>query len=573
MVSRASTDGKSDGSDERAGRAVALTFALAFVYAALWTPQGLDFSDDGFHLANQQWLLHTGGIPRGGWGVLVWLSDLTGAAWLLVSGNTGLLAARLGWALMTAASAALAARILARAYPPRQVALAVLLATPMLLAQGRALIDYNGVAPLFMLLALDALTAREASPRREVLGGFSLGLATLARLPGLPVGLLVLAYMFVRHSRRSPAAGRRVLAGFVAVPVSIAAWVTLAGRAAALMASAASGDAGDTHGLALVARITGRDAVAVALIALLGLALLRGLLSIEAPRWLTSAGPLRAGACLMVAGLALAAWGAAGHARTPMRWSALLAGACLALLVQRILARASADELEDRRTEHLVLGLLVAVHGVLGSNTGLAKMTHGLWLAVPAAILATARLMRDPRTGPAPGALVLGRGLVVGLALAGVILRFGSPYRDGPDRLRLVRAIDDGRLAGIRTSAARAAAVGALLQQARLRVREGDALLAYGDIPLLHFLTQTDPALGHVWPELLGDAELARRLEALGREGRLPVIAVHARLERLGAAGTMPPGSPGKQRLIDGWLRAQGYASVWANDVFEILAR
>src|SRR5438105_2556312 len=93
-----------------------VVLALVLAYAALWIWQGVDFTDDGFHLSNQQRLLATGGLPESGWGVMVWGSDLVGAAWLWLTRDAGLVAARAGWAVLTAACAGLAVTILGRVY-------------------------------------------------------------------------------------------------------------------------------------------------------------------------------------------------------------------------------------------------------------------------------------------------------------------------------------------------------------------------------------------------------------------------------------------------------------------------
>jgi hypothetical protein len=106
-----------------AGVAVALVVAA---YGAIWLPQGIDVTDEGFHLTNQHELIRTGFRADFDSGAAVtWLSDAAGALWSWAAGP-GLFAARLGWLVMTVASAWLAWRILARVSSPWRAAVVMI---------------------------------------------------------------------------------------------------------------------------------------------------------------------------------------------------------------------------------------------------------------------------------------------------------------------------------------------------------------------------------------------------------------------------------------------------------------
>lgn len=318
----------------------------------------------------------------------------------------------------------------------------------------------------------------------------------------------------------------------------------------------------------------------IILVAAVGLVVARVLARARAmPRVVAGVTEVAFAAILSLTGASIAV---DGPAKTAARWTMLLAGACVAVLGCELIGRrdtARAKTAPDERAvtvlRLLILGLGVGLASCVGSDTGLTKMNRGLWLAAPAAMLIGRDLVGRTGLWRSPG-----RALVLGLAIAGLAVRAVSSYRDGPDRLRLTATIDHPLLYGIRTTPERARSVGEFVRALDGRVKRGDAVLAYGNTPLVQFLTEGVPALGHAWPDRLDTEEIERRLASLGRERPLPGIVVRAR------CNTNDPAWPDEGRVaraaiehdegrrhIDAWLGGHAYATVWANSDFEILAR
>ena len=565
--------------------ASALAILTVIGCAAPWIFQGLDFTDDGFHLTNQQTLLRRTGIPAGSWGLLVWGSDLVGAGWMASPGGAGLLGARIGWVLLSVGTAAVSLRILARGCGAKRAAIAVALAAPMLLAHGRMLIDYNGVPTLFMLLSIDAvgIGGQDPPPWRDVAAGVFLLLATMSRWPAAPailaVGIVTLRSCPAANGRRR-ARGLRMAVGFVATALLGVMWLGASAHGRELMAVAGFDEVRGTHAFGGLARAVIRDGISIVMVAAAGVVVARVLARARStPRGIAVVTEITFAAILSLTGTSIAA---DGPATTAARWTIVLAGACVAvlggaLIVRRNAARAGTvpDERAATASRLLLLGLVVGLAACVGSDTGFAKMNRGLWLAAPAAILIGGDLVGRAGRWRSPA-----RALVLGLALAGLAIRAVSSYRDGPDRLRLTATIDHPRLRGIRTTPERARSVGEFVRALDGRVNVGDAVLAYGNTPLVQFLTEGAPALGHAWPDRLDAEEIGRRLASLGRERPLPGIVVRAR------CNTNDPAWPDEgraaraaidhdegRRLIDDWLVGHAYATVWANSDFEILAR
>jgi hypothetical protein len=562
-----------------------LGVAAVVACAVPWIFQGLDFTDDGFHLANQQALVRRGGIPVGSWAILVWGSDLVGAGWMAFLGGAGLIGARIGWVLLTAITAAASMRILGRIYGARRAAIAVALAAPMLLAHGRTLIDYNGVPTLFLLLAIDALGIGAASlPRwRDVLAGAMLLMASMARLPAAPA-ILAVGVLALRcdpgTSGRRWARGFRMALGFVAAALLGAVWLGVSGHAGDLLASAGLDDVRGTHALGGIVRAMGRDGVAILAVVAAGLIVARGCARARpTPR---VAVVVAAVTFLGIAALTGGSIAIAGPAITATRWSTLLVGTCLAVLARAFVARrgdgpvaTASDDLGAIPRRLLIVGLGVGLASCLGSDTGFTKVNRGLWLAVPAALLVGQDLLGRPGRWRAAWCA-----LVLALGIGGLAIRSVSSYRDAPDRTSLTATIDHPLLRGIRTTPSRARSVEALVRALDGRTGPGDAVLAYGNVPLVQFLTDGVPALGHAWPDRLEAVEIERRLATLGRERALPVVVVRARCNTVdpawpdeGRAARATAARDEHRLVIDAWLADHAYAIVWANADFEVLTR
>jgi len=163
------------------------------------------------------------------------------------------------------------------------------------------------------------------------------------------------------------------------------------------------------------------------------------------------------------------------------------------------------------------------------------------------------------------------------LAAAGVAVRTRYPYRDAPDRRVLVASVDHPGLAGIRTGASRARSVEDLLVALERECAPGDLVLAYGSIPMTHYLTRTRPLLDHAWPDLLPVAELERRFVRVAERKAMPAVVVRARVSvedpRWGYADTGPPPYPAQVAAMDGWRDDHGYTECWSNREFAVYVR
>jgi hypothetical protein len=213
--------------------------------------------------------------------------------------------------------------------------------------------------------------------------------------------------------------------------------------------------------------------------------------------------------------------------------------------------------------------VMTCVLGYIGSNNRMGAGLSSAWLLL--ALIAAVVL--PPLCGGSP---IFALALVTGLAAFGARHQWQGAYRDAQSRASMTAEVASPMVRGILTTPARAKTLDELLVALADRVAPGDALLAYGSIPLLHFMTGTKPVLGNPWPILYSEAELGARLLRLTE---MPKAIVRARddLTRsrewpLATRHLRPPWGK-RYRMLDTWSAAHGYHAVWRNDVFEVQLR
>ncbi len=99
----------------------------------------------------------------------------------------------------------------------------------------------------------------------------------------------------------------------------------------------------------------------------------------------------------------------------------------------------------------------------------------------------------------------------------------GGAYFDGGPLWQKRYAIDNDRAAHIYTTRERAEVLNTLLHGIKPHVKQGTTLMAYGSIPLLNYLTHTQPYVGCSWVEQLSAPMLEEKLTFAPKTG-FPLI-------------------------------------------------
>jgi len=227
------------------------------------------------------------------------------------------------------------------------------------------------------------------------------------------------------------------------------------------------------------------------------------------------------------------------------------------------------------------IAFMVLMLTPLGSNTGMRNAMYGLWLALP--LVMTWLLKQPNRTPDVPLSLDPARQtfvntILLAIGINAIVTSWLYTYRDSEDRLAMTHSIAAPLLIGCLTTEARAHVVGELLRALPKYVRPGDSLLAYNEMPLIHFLTKTRPWLGNPWPMLYGPSKIDRllRLKEINAT-TLPVI-VRAKIntssrqwpENSSTMGTEDREDESR-RIFAKFEQRHDYEVVWSNGSFEIL--
>jgi hypothetical protein len=133
-------------------------------------------------------------------------------------------------------------------------------------------------------------------------------------------------------------------------------------------------------------------------------------------------------------------------------------------------------------------------------------------------------------------------------------------------------------LVGTFTTAEKAKVVTELLDAMSHFTKPGDEVLAYNNIPNVHFLTQTFPWLGIAWTEMDGPEKIAAKIRQKEQTGaRLPCI-VRATFHTYSTSWPIevqPLNTKIRKdeprQVFAEFEQRHGYVVAWSNDFFEIL--
>ncbi len=152
-------------------------------------------------------------------------------------------------------------------------------------------------------------------------------------------------------------------------------------------------------------------------------------------------------------------------------------------------------------------------------------------------------------------------------------------YFDGGALWKKRAAVNHQRMTCVYTTPERAAVLNDVLPALQERVKAGDTMMVYGSMPLLNYLTETRPAMGCSWPELLSAPLLQRKLakydpprwvlrqhfNTLGKDWKAPATdwQTHYRDES-------PFLDDNKLVVVNNFMERNAYREVWSNERFTL---
>jgi hypothetical protein len=571
-------------------------FGISFLFHLLFIFQGLDVTDLGYHLTHQVYAFASSVDPDYV-SPIIFLTDFMGGMWLSIVGEPSVLWARLGGVLLFSLSAALVFSILADYFEKRKVFLVVLVSSLFVTMRfGICIIDYFTFPAFLINIELWMFNQVLKSPvhtNRRKIYSFLLGFATIPIVLSrctlvlfLIAPLIILAYyMFTKRDisgfkRMALFAG----AGFIFSVAMFGFFYQHIGLLSGYVSYCVSvfgksvNDTYMTHGMGRMIRLYLYDFIKI----VVGC----GLLIIGL--YMIAAGAKRLGenvaqflvVLIIMAGIAtyFSVFGRGAPDSTDF-----LAHHFLKLAIGVVLVLSGIFLFADKgRTRNLTLllliGLVVMLITPIGSASGLLKSFYGMWLILPLSILCAYKVQDRVKHPRMSSMMSLLNGLLVALLILSLFFHATNVYRDDQNRLGLNTEFSHRALWGIYSTPDRVKAVDDLLEQIHIYSNRGDVVLIINNLPLIYYLTETKPALGGPWLEMIPESDVVMKQRKLEEKGIYPKLFICAKVDtedrRWPCAETLLRGDNALHEYMkDEYLNHLHYSLVWENKAFAIYGR
>lgn len=242
----------------------------------------------------------------------------------------------------------------------------------------------------------------------------------------------------------------------------------------------------------------------------------------------------------------------------------------------------------------VVIGCLILFFAPFGSAGGLSTAgRHAMWIILPIAIdiLYSTKSLKfslvlnsgeEEQSYKISGESYHFRSVsntFAAMSLAACLyFSYFYPYFDMSNRLKMSSTVESKLTSGIFTTQARAKVINELLSESKKYIKKGDYVLAYDNIPMFHFLTETKPYLPNTWPWLYMPEYLKMGLENAQKNIKiLPVIVLN---KRSTLSSNWPENTYGghmksdpdlkRDSIMFAFMHVNKYSKQWENDFFEI---
>lgn len=587
---------------------VSLFFLLVFIYHILVTFQGLDFNDEGFHLAfYQQIFSDPNSVQYAFWG---WLTGIVGGLFMKLFPFLGMWGIRLLGAFVSTCTIIIAFNLLKK-YLDKVYLMVSLVMLSLYINEDAKNLYYNNlsaflyfVSAYFLFLGL-----KENKKWMLILSGLVVGCNVFTRIPNVLGISLILAifycgYLWKKRMKEIVMGAALFMGGVLVAFLTIFIVMKLLGHldffigSIKMVLSPSRGEKDDglngAYGFSRLLTSNLRDyirslrfSVSIGVLALLiGFVNYAVRNSIGAGRKILPA--LNSFFFLGALGLVVAGWFISYRLMEFFVGMSILSAI---LLFDKKLG-------SEIKLLTFIGGLITLIHP-FGSSEGIGTVViYSMWLSFPIAMdyifrLNWINLDLNVKTGKGNisfhGLLTsqvmrwLKWGTVGIISLASLYNVIRYPYLcDRHERWDMKYSVDNKFMMGVFTSKSRASALNELEQASSKFAKPGDIVLAYDCMPMYHFMTQTRSYVRNpcIW---FYTTDMFRRELNLAEttQNKLPVI-VRQLIKTTGEGGAWPDKRPatnylqfkrnqGKNNILDEFIKRHGYSEAWNNGLFVIL--
>lgn len=552
----------------------AIGMCLVVIYPFLYVWQGLDLTDMGYWLVGYQQFDSAPEVLSGA--ILLWLTYFIGHTVGLVVGDN-IFSYRVAWAVIFSLTSLIAFFALRVKF--KRNLLVYLIGTCALFVTVRKVgtwIDYNNLTMLAMVVvAIAAYNAVLDNSKTYLrVAAFVAGASVFIRLPNLAAfGFLFVLFIYWSGSKVSRKEllvlvvnwvvfyAMGVLAVLLAIrnyghwPAFVESW--------ALLKNVAE-DSHRRHSLGNLISVFVVDygkSIAYGLFLLAGLVYL-GKKSERLNLTLQTSLSLVVGAALAIS------------LQGFLPWKYVVNGICLVLSCFLIF-----EEYNKNRELALLaaLSLVVLLVVPLGSSMSVKNSPMGMALIFPLVFYWLCTKDGSPIFGVYISSRI-GRLVVITITSAVVLNSIYTSltytYRDTNNRISMRYQINNAVGQCVFTTAERVREIDEVVGQLNLILRPGEELLAYHNIPLIHYITRTKPWLQNPWPKTLGMARVKKQIAINFEKKRtLPVVVrdIADVSNTQWPSAIREPERDDVRSLLDDFVESNSYKVLWKNDSFEIL--
>lgn len=586
-----------------------LFFLFIFLYHILVVLQGIDFNDEGFHLAFYQQIFNDpNSVTYAFWG---WLSGIVGGSFLKLFPFSGMFGIRFLGAVVSTATIIIAFNLLKKYVHNGYLKISMILLCLFINEDAKNLYYNNLSAFLYFVVAYFIFVGLRDNKKWLIFGGgFFAGLNIFTRLPNVLGAGLVIAFFYYGYVAKKTLKDIVIRSVIFIVGVLGACLIALAVMKllnhynsfieSVKMLSTTSqhakqdDGANGAYGLTHLLKVNFDDYVSA----------LRFLLRISVPLLLIvfiNQATLRSSKGIQVAvrsfnylataaafGLALTGW------FTGFRLLELFTSVSLISVLVLFDKKAN----PEYKLLTFIGGLILLIHP-FGSSAGIATViVYSMWISFPVAldylmnlkwVIFELRVDNSARITSVKGSF---QGLIfrnskwvlIFLILIGCLYNvIKYPYLcDHHDRWTMRYSVDNKLMRGIFTSKARADTLDELLKASAKYIQPNDIVLAYDCMPLYHFMTETKSYVRNPCIWFYTTSLFQQELNyAEAHQNKLPVI-VRQLIKTTGEGSAWPETRPaedyllfkrtqGKNNILNDFIKRHGYSEVYNNGDFEIL--
>jgi hypothetical protein len=237
--------------------------------------------------------------------------------------------------------------------------------------------------------------------------------------------------------------------------------------------------------------------------------------------------------------------------------------------------------IEDKNITLLLLaGITTMAITPVGSGSGLVKLFYGMWLILPLSILLTYKMTREVRSDAIFSIMHWLKPILPVMLILALFFHATNIYRDNQNRFELNTGFSDRSLSGIYSTRDRVKVIDELLSQLQKYANGGEKILAASSIPLIHYLTKTQPSLGYSWPGVSTLDKIRERQRSLEKAERLPNLFVLSKVstrDETWPNATIDGEGGDTIRILEylknEYINRLKYSLVWENSAFAIYSR